>query len=189
MAYLEPTLGAIARSADLAYTTVPAEWRRDEGSPKPFGSGDVSVWKSKGMAGRGGAGCRERGAGPAKDDDAPPLELSFDDDAAGKTADPASARRRRSEAEQSRQGRKADSTIALGEAGSPNVRVHRDGVFPAVGRDAARLMLSVRRGSLTLGATRRGDKRGGRLGHAYGNVPSAIRDRRHGHYLQIGFRD
>ena len=53
----------------------------------------------------------------------------------GPPAERASAQRKLSEAEAKfNTAARADSTIALSEASSPMVRVHREGVFPAVGR-------------------------------------------------------
>jgi hypothetical protein len=66
------------------------------------------------------------------------------------------------------------------------VRVFRDGVYPAVGRDPANLMLSVRRGELT------SERLGGDMSAAAtsptttgSTPPSAARTLRRGYYLQI----
>ena len=55
---------------------------------------------------------------------------------------------------------KIDSTSALIGASSEEIRVHREGVFPAAGRRPADLMLSVRRGKLTTEHARRRHERG-----------------------------
>jgi len=185
----KPLFGAIARSADLAYTTGPAEWRHAKEGAKPSGYGQfISVWKKQKDGGwKVALDVGSEVPGPAKSEDAPPLELSFENEAAATTADPASARRKLSEAEKKFAiASKADSTIALIEAGSPTVRVHREGVFPAVGRDAARLMLSVRRGSLTLERLGGAISAAGDLGYTYGKYSlSNPQTTERGHYLQI----
>ena len=185
----KPLFGAIARSADLAYTTGPAEWRHAKEDAKPFGYGQfVSIWKKQKDGGwKVALDVGSEVPGLVKSEDAAPLELSFGNEGAGTTADPASARRKLSEAETKfATAAKADSTIALSEAGSASVRVHREGVFPAVGKDAARLMLSVRRGNLTLERLGGAISAAGDLGYTYGkyslNNPQATE---RGHYLQI----
>ena len=185
----KPLFGAIARSADLAYTTGPAEWRHNKEDAKPFGYGQfVSIWKKQKDGGwKVALDVGSEVPGPVKTEDVPPLELSFDNEAAGTPGDLASAKRRLSEAEAKfATAAKADSTIALSEAGSPNLRVHREGVFPAVGRDAARLMLSVRRGNLTLDRLGGAMSAAGDLAYGYGKY-SLVRpeNTERGHYLQI----
>ncbi len=81
----KPLFGAIARSADLAYTTGPAEWRHAKEDPKPFGYGQfVSIWKKQKDGGwKVALDVGSEVPGPAKSEDAPPLELSFGNEAAG----------------------------------------------------------------------------------------------------------
>ena len=185
----KPLFGAIARSADLAYTTGPAEWRHDKEDAKPFGYGQfVSIWKKqKDGAWKVALDVGSEVPGPAKGEDAPQLELSFGNETAGKAVDLASARRGLSEAESKfSKAAKADSTIALTEASSANVRVHREGVFPAIGKDAARLMLSVRRGNLALERLGGAMSAAGDLTYSYGKYSlSKAQGTERGHYLQI----
>ena len=183
----KPLFGTIARSADLAYTTGPAELRRNKEDAKPFGySQFVSIWKKQKDGGwKVALDVGSEVPGPPKTEET--LELSVESEAAGTARDLSSARRKLSEAESKfKTAAKADSTIALTEAGSPTLRVHREGVFPAVGRDAARLMLSVRRGKLTFERLGGAISAAGDLAYSYGKyllVKAETTER--GHYLQI----
>lgn len=185
----KPLFAAIAGSADLAYTTGPAEWKRNKEDEKPFGYGQfISIWKKqKDGAWKVAVDVGSEVPGPAKSENAPELELSFADQPAGETSDSAPAHRKLSEAAAKfAAAARADSTIALNEASSGTVHVHREGVFPALGKDAARLMLSVRRGKLEMDRLGGGMSAAGDLAYSYGKF-SLVRPEvtEHGHYLQI----
>ena len=183
----KPLFGAIARSADLAYTTGPAELRHNKEDAKPFGySQFVSVWKKqKDDSWKVALDVGSEVPGPPKSEEA--LELSFENETSAAASDLSSARRKLSEAESKfNTAAKADSTIALTEAGSPTMRVYREGVFPGVGKDAARLMLSVRRGNLTLEKLGGGMSAAGDLAYTYGKYSLARAETtERGHYLQV----
>src|SRR3954462_12901778 len=137
----KPLFAAIARSADLAYTTGPAEWREKKEDEKPYGYAQfVSIWKKqKDGSWKVALDVGNEVPGPVKSEEAPQLELALPETAAG-TPDVAAAKRKLHEAETLfATAAKADSTIALTEAAIPNVRVHREGVFPAIGKGAASL--------------------------------------------------
>lgn len=184
-----PLFAAIARSADLAYTTGPAAWRHSNEDEKPFGYGQfVSIWKKqKDGAWKVALDAGGEVPGPAKAEDAPQLELSVGEEPAVKNGDAVAARRKLSEAEAKfAEAARADSTIALSDASSPTIRVHREGVFPAVGKDAARLMLSVLRGKLTLEKLGGAMSGAGDLAYSYGKYSlSKAQETQRGHYLQI----
>jgi ketosteroid isomerase-like protein len=183
----KPLFAAIARSADLAYTTGPAEWREKKEDPKPYGYAQfVSVWKKqKDGAWKVALDIGNEVPGPVKGDEPPPLELSLSP--APANVDLADAKKKLQQAESLfATAAKADSTIALTEAGAANLRVHREGVFPAIGKGAATLMLSVRRGKLTLERSGGGMSAAGDLAYSYGKY-SLVRpqDTERGHFLQI----
>ena len=185
----KPLFGAIARSADLAYTTGPAEWRHNKEDAKPLGYGQyVSIWKKeKDGPWKVALDAGSEVPGLAKSEDPPELELSVSGEPAGKLSEPALAQRRLAEAEAKfATAAKADSTIALSGACSANVRVHREGVFPAVGKEPARLMLSVRRGKLTAERLGGAVSAAGDLAYSYGKYSlTKAQETERGHYLQI----
>ncbi len=185
----KPLFAAIARSADLAYTTGPAEWRKNKDDAKPIGFGQfLSIWKKqKDGNWKVALDVGSVVPGVAKSDEPPQLELAYASEPAGKADDLAIAKRKLAEAQSKfAVAAKADSTIALSEACSATVRVHRENVFPAVGKEPARLMLSVRRGKLTMDKQGGGISAAGDLAYSYGKyslVESQHTER--GYYLQI----
>ncbi len=183
----KPLFAAISHSADLAYTTGPAEWKQNKDDAKPFGYGlFVSIWrKQKDGSWKVALDVGSETPGAPKDEEATQLDVSVPDPAA--TRNSATAQRTLREAEkQFAIAAKADSTIALSEACLPTVRVQREGVFPAVGKDPARLMLSVRRGQLSLEPAGGGMSAAGDLAYTYGKY-SLVKtgDDERGYYLQI----
>lgn len=185
----KPLFAAIARSADLAYTTGPAEWKHNKEDAKPFGYGQfISIWKKqKDGSWKVALDVGSETPGPPKDEETPKLEMSYSDAPADQKSDLAAAKRSLKAAEAKfAVAAKADSTIALTEACAANVRVHREGVYPAVGKDPARLMLSVRRGSLKLDRTGNGMSAAGDLAYSYGKYAlEKPQNTERGYFLQI----
>ena len=183
----KPLFCGISRGADLAYTTGPAEWRRNKEDEKPFGYGQfLSIWRKQ----KDGSwkvvldvGSETPGSPKAEEE----LEIALSEAPAAENFDTAAATKKLREAEASfATAAKGDSTIALTEAAIPDVRVLREGVFPAVGKEPARLMLSVRRGKLTFERTGGAISDAGDLAYSYGKYNLALPHKNEkGHYLQI----
>lgn len=185
----KPLLAVMARSADLGYTTGPAEWRKSKEDEKPVGYGEfISIWRKQ-PDGTWKAALDVGGEvpGPAKFEEPPQLVFSFSPDP------PATAGARVSPFKKLREtetkfmaASKSDSTAALVASSSPAIRVIREGVFPALGKEAAGLMLSVRRGKLSMERMGGGVSTAGDLAYSYGKYtlvnPQNIE---RGHYLQI----
>ena len=180
----------VSRSADIGYSTGPAEWRKAKEDLKPFGYGQfITIWKKQ-KDGQWRAALDVGGEVPG-----PPNESAEEagniftpiDDAGDKVPDCATASKNLRETENKfAVAAKADSTVALSEAALPTVRVYRENVFPALGKYPAQLMLSVHRGHLTM------EKMGGDMSKAcdlaynygkYSLVEPTSTER--GHYLQI----
>ena len=184
-----PLFAAMSRSADLGYTTGPAEWRKNKEDEKPFGYGQfISIWKKQ-TDGSWKVALDVGGEVPGrvKSEETPQLERSISNASATKETERGAAERSLRDAEaQFAVAAKADSTIALSEAGITGLRVHREGVFPAIGKGAATLMLSVRRGQLTSERMGGGMSVAGDLAYSYGKY-SLVRPAQteRGHYLQI----
>lgn len=184
----KPLFVAMSRSVDLAYTTGPAEWRRKK-EDAPFGYGQfVSIWrKQKDGAWKVALDVGGEVPGASKGGKAPPLEISLSPDDIIAAADQPSAFKKLREAETKfTAAAKSDSTAALLAASSTTVRVHREGVLPALGKEAAGLMLSVRKGKLALERMGGGVSQAGDLAYSYGRYALTIPQKtEHGHYLQI----
>ncbi len=186
----KPKFVWVSRSADLGYSTGPAEWRKAKEDLKPFGYGQfITIWKKQKDGEWRAAldvGGEVPGAPNESDEEAGNVFTPIDD-AASATPDCATASKNLRDAENKFAiAAKADSTIALSEASLPTIRVHRENVFPALGKYPAQLMLSVHRGHLTM------EKMGGEMSSAcdfayhygkYSLVEPTATER--GHYLQI----
>ena len=186
----KPLFVAMSRSADLGYSTGPAEWRREKTDEKPFGYGQfVSIWrKQKDGTWKVALDVGSEVPGILKTDEAPQLEISLSPDPAPPTApEQAGALKKLHEAEAKfAAAARQDSTAALLAAASSAVRVHREGVYPAVGEDAAALMLSVRKGQLTTERLGGAMSEAGDLAYSYGRYSLARAEKpERGHYLQI----
>lgn len=185
----KPLFAAVSRSADLAYTTGPAEWRRQKEEAEPFGYGQfVSIWKKqKDGAWKVALDVGSEVPGAPKAEEAPPLEISVSPESDVASTVPPSPFKKLREAEAKFiAAARSDSTAALLASSSAMVRVHREGVFPAVGKEAAGLMLSVTKGALALERMGGGVSQSGDLAYSYGKyklIRPQITD--HGHYLQI----
>ena len=183
----QPVLAAMSHSCDLGYTTGPAEWRRQKEDEKPFGYGQfVSIWKrQKDGAWKVVLDVGSEVPGTQKIEGAP--EILVAEDSASSPGDRAASLKKLRAAETwFADTAKTDSTAALIGSSSPGVRVHREGVFPAVGRTPARLMLSVHRGALSVERTGGDMSQAGDLAYSYGKY-TLVRpeNTERGHYLQI----
>jgi hypothetical protein len=117
-----------------------------------------------------------------------PLELATVSEAPATPAKPGAAALKLREAETwFAKAAKGDSTAALIGSSDPGIRVLREGVYPAIGRAAAGLMLSVRRGVLTHHRTGGDISAAGDLAYSYGNYKfdRGAGTPERGHYLQI----
>ena len=132
----EPTFAAMARSCDLAFTTGPAEWRKSKTDEKALGYGQyISIWKKQ-KDGAWKVVVDVGGPVPSAQKIEGLPEVSISNAPASQKPDPAAATKKLREAEKwFVNTAKTDSTAALIGSSSEMLRVHRDGVFPAIGRE------------------------------------------------------
>lgn len=184
----KPLFVGMSRSADLAYSTGPAEWRKNKEDEKPFGYGQfISIWrKQKDGSWKVALDAGNQVPGPPKTEQSE-VEYWISDAPIPAKSDLGAPTKKLREAEAAfAAAAKADSTIALGEASIRDVRVHREDVYPAVGKEPARLMLSVRRGQLTQEKLGGGMSEAGDLAYSYGKYTLTRPETpERGHYLQI----
>ena len=183
----QPVFAAMSRSADLGYTTGPAEFRKNKEDEKPFGYGQyISIWRKQ----KDGAWkvALDVGHGNPRPPNPPgEPELSFPAEGADIQTDSAPAKRKLAEAKKKFAATaKTDSTAAIAEAAREDIRVHREQMFPGLGKDAVGLMLSVRRGKLSVTQMGEAMSAVGDLAYVYGKylLARSQNDER-GHYLQI----
>jgi ketosteroid isomerase-like protein len=181
----QPLFVGVSQSCDFAYTTGPSELRKRKEDEKPFGYGQyVTIWKKR-SDGEWKVAVDLGGPvpGPRKVEEAPEVLVDF----AERPADELAAPKKLRQAEKWFADTAAtDSTGAIVGSSNPYIRVHRGGVFPAYGREAATLMLSVRRGSLKI------ERLGGAISaakdfaYSYGKYTLEMSQTlERGHYLQI----
>jgi ketosteroid isomerase-like protein len=184
----KPEFVWVSRSADLGYSTGPAEWRKNKEDEKPFGYGQfVSIWKKqKDGSWKVAVDFGNEVPGAPKNEEEEAASESYPADDGAKTDQAAAPKKLREAESQFATAAKADSTIALTEASIPTVRVHREGVYPAIGKYAAQLMLSVRRGKLALERLGGGISEAGDLAYSYGKYKlEKPENLERGHYVQI----
>lgn len=188
----QPAFAAMSGSCDLGFTTGPSEWRKNKEDEKASGYGFyISIWKKQ-KDGPWKVALDVGGEAPsAQKIEGPPGML------AGTAKPPlapeaaAAATKKLREAEKwFVTTAKTDSTAALIGSSSENLRVYREGVFPAIGRTPAGLMLSVRRGNLSVERMGGGMSGAGDLAYSYGKY-TLVRpeNTERGHYLQIWHAD
>jgi ketosteroid isomerase-like protein len=146
----EPTFAAIARSADFGYTTGPARWRANKKDEKFLGYGQfVSIWKKqKDGSWKVGLDCGIENPEPVGKPE--PLRMFVPDDGSKVRIDFDAGREALQEAQQKFvEVAKANSAdAALGVAGE-EIRVYHDDSFPAVGKNAAGVLLSAKVGKMS----------------------------------------
>ena len=184
-----PVFAAMSRSADLGYTTGPAEWRKAKDDATPFGYGQfLSIWrKQKDGNWKVALDAGSEVPGAPKSEETPEVEYFISEVATPTPPDKTLVNRLLRNAEgKFANAARSDSTAAIIGSATDDLRVHREGVFPAVGKDAAALMLSVTRGGLTLEKSGGGMSEAGDIAYTYGKY-TLVRSEKteRGHYLQI----
>jgi ketosteroid isomerase-like protein len=183
----QPDFAAVARACDIGYDTGPWEFRKDRTSDQPDAFGHfVSVWKKE-KDGRWKVVVDygvEHGQPPVKP---PPTEMVSSDDGLNEPIDTKKSRKAaRAAREQFTKEAASDSVAAFVAFADDNIRVYREGVFPAIGREAAGVMLGSKTGKLKLGSNGGGMSRTGDIGYDYGSYDFKRGEaNEHGYYLQV----
>ncbi|HEV2842554.1 MAG TPA: nuclear transport factor 2 family protein [Chthoniobacterales bacterium] len=147
----EPTFAAMSRSADFGYDTGPARWRANKKEEKFTGHGQfVSIWKKQ------KDGSWKVALDLGIENPEPPGKIEAlrivepEKEAAGPT-DPA-ARKNALQKEQNAfvALAKLDFTKAFRNAAANEVRLYRDGSFPALGQEAATRLLGPEQAGVTM---------------------------------------
>jgi ketosteroid isomerase-like protein len=183
----QPIFADVARAGDMGYTTGPWELKKNKSDEKPSAYGQfVSVWKKKTdgtwkVALDGGIN------NPAPVNKQPPVEISPNESASVTNIDSKTARKTLAAAEKEFDAASAkDAGAALIEAAAENIRVFRPGRFPAVGRDAAQLMIGYDHGKLKAKRRGGGISRSGDLAYSYGEYTNERLDGvERGYYVTI----
>lgn len=178
---------AVARGTDIGYDTGPWQWRKDKAAAEPDAFGHfVSIWKRQ-ADGRWKVALDYGIDHPHLPAEPGQAQMSYSDDGLNETVDVKAARKAAQEArrlfvEQA----KSDAPGAILAVAEPEIRVYRQGVLPAVGRESAGVLLGTRKGKLTLSSLGGGISRTGDLGYDFGKYTLSQSGKTEaGHYLQI----
>ena len=184
----EPAFAAIARSADFGYTTGPAKWRANKKDEKFLGYGQfVSIWKKqKDGSWKVALDCGIENPEPAGKPE--PLRMFVPEEGqqtkiveAGRKALPLpEAHQKFVDAAKTNS---ADATLGVA---AEEIRVYREGSFPAVGKNAAGALLSAEGGKISFDQLGGDMSRSADLAYSYGKY-SLNRDANTeaGHFFQI----
>ena len=183
----QPIFADVARAGDMGYTTGPWEFKKNKGDPKPSAHGQFfSVWKKQ-TDGKWKAVLDLGIDNPAPINKQSPVEILPNELAGKDEVDLKTARRALAAAENEFDAASAkDAGAALIDASAPNIRVFRNGRFPAVGRDAARLMIGYDHGRLKAKRAGGGISRSGDLAYSYGEYTNERLDGvEHGYFVTV----
>lgn len=183
----QPTFAAVASACDIGYDTGPWEWRNDRAASRPESFGHfVSIWRRQ----EDGSWkvVLDYGIDHAAPPEPPkPVAMSYVDDGVNAPMDAKRARKGAQDAQRAfATGAKFDAPSAFAAAADPSIRVYREGMLPALGRDAANLLLAARDSTLNLDSLGGGISHTGDLGYDYGRYTlqqNSVTEQ--GHYLQI----
>lgn len=184
----EPAFAEIARSADFGYTTGPAKWRASKTDEKFLGYGHfISIWKKqKDGAWKVVLDCGTENPAPTGKPE--PLRIVIPDNAPQVKS--ANSRRKALPPQEAQQKfaetAKTNSVDAVLEAAAEEIRIYRDGSFPAVGKSAVGAFLKVKSGSASFERLGGDQSRSADLAYCYGKYSSTRSDgAESGHYFQI----
>jgi ketosteroid isomerase-like protein len=184
----EPIFAAIARSGDFGYDTGPAKWRAKKTDEKFFGHGQfVSIWKKqKGGAWKVALDCGIEYPEPAGKPETlrvfvPDTSVQAKIDAPGRRK--ALEEIQRTFFEPTKGEPLASATLRVA---AKDIRVYHDGSSPAVGKEAAGILLNATNGYRSCEPMGGDISNSADLAYSYGKYSIARKDTGEaGHYLQI----
>jgi ketosteroid isomerase-like protein len=183
----DPIFADISLAGDMGYTTGPWEYRKKKSSERPSAYGQFfSVWMKQTDGNwkvvlDGGV---DNPAPINKEEPEPILPNEF---ASKVQVDLKTARKSLADAEKEFDNASAKNAgAALIAAAAENIRVFRNGRFPAVGRDAAQLMLGYDHGKLTSKRLGGVVSHSGDLAYSYGEYSNERQDgTERGYYVTV----
>jgi ketosteroid isomerase-like protein len=184
----EPTFAAIARSGDFGYTTGPARWRANKKDEKFLGYGQfVSIWKKqKDGSWKVALDCGIENPEPAGKPET--LRTLVPDES--QQTKYAEGHRKALPLPKAHQqfveAAKTNSAEATLGVAAEEIRIYREGSFPAVGKNAASALLSAKTGKMSFEQLGGDMSSSGDLAYNYGKY-SLSRDGsvEPGHFFQI----
>jgi len=177
----EPTFASIARSADFGYDTGPSKWRAKKSDEKFAGFGHfISIWKKQ----RDGSWKVALDCGienPEPNAKPEPLKLLEPEKGGKGTAE---------SLQEAQNGflatAKLDFTKAFRQFGSDDVRLYRNGSFPAVGKEAGVKLLGPEQAGVAMAVMKSDMSNSADLAYTYGSYSDTrTQPGAPGHFLQV----
>ena len=183
----EPIFADVSNAGDMGYTTGPWEYKKTKSDARPAAYGQfLSIWKRQPdgpwkVVLDGGVD------NPAPIEKESPGPIMPNELASRAAVDLKTARKSLAAAEKEFDAAsEKNAGAALIAAAADNIRVFRNGRFPAVGRDAAQLMIGYDHGKLTAKRMGGGISRSGDMAYSYGEYSNIRLDgTEHGYYVTI----
>jgi len=188
----EPTFVAISRGGDFGYTTGPWEFKKDPKDSEPSAYGQfLSIWKKrkdgawKVILDAGIETPKPTGKPSATQNPVTPTPMPGKTKSEKTDLDAARKEVRKLE-HRFAEASAADSGAAVIAFASEDIRVLREGVFPATGEDGAQLMLGSDHGKTTLRSAGGDISPSGDIAYEYGNyLTERGQGRERGNYVLI----
>ena len=181
----QPAFAAIARSGDFGYDTGPAKWRARKTDEKFTGHGQfVSIWKKqKDGTWKVALDCGIENPEP----NGKPEQLHFVVPANGPNKDSSLGQAALQKAQNDFISvAKLDFSKAFREFGDNDVRLYRDGSFPAVGKDAGARLFGTEQAGVALEILKTDVSSSADLGYGYGKYSDTrSQPPKAGHFLQV----
>ena len=176
----EPTLAVISGNADLGYDTGPSKWRVDKSKEEWTYASYISIWKKRPDGSwKVAVDCATENPPPTAGPE--PLQLKIPNEGNGARSD--------SFAELQTEfftAARADFITAVDKFGSDDIRVYRDGAFPAAGKKMAIQALTAQSGGSNMEVMHTDISSSGDLAYHYGKYSKAdSAPVSQGYFLQI----
>ena len=182
----EPTFAAIARSGDFGYTTGPAKWRTNKKEEKFSGYGQfVSIWKKqKDNSWKVALDLGIENPEPIGKPES--LRTSIPNSSDAKVDVEARQQKLQDTQQTFSQAAKTNFGDAIQLSAAEEVRIYRDGSFPALGKGAAKALINRSPKAISFEPMGGDISRSADLAYSYGKY-SAVRDgsSETGHFFQI----
>jgi len=183
----EPTFAVMARSADFGYDTGPAKWRANRKEEKFTGHGHfISIWKKqKNGSWKVALDCGIENPEPAGKPETLRI-IAPEKEEAGKT-DVAARQRALQDAQNGFADlAKLDFTKAFREFAGGEVRLYRNGSFPALGKDAGAKLLGPEQAGVAMEVMKGDISNSADLAYHYGKYSDTrTQPAKTGHFFQI----
>jgi ketosteroid isomerase-like protein len=183
----EPTFAAIARSGEFGYTTGPAKWRANKKEEKFLGYGHfISIWKKqKDSSWKVALDCGIENPEPTGK--AESLRIVVPVQEKGGQSNTTAGQRALQESQEGFVAlAKLDFTKAFRNFANDEVRLYRDGSFPALGKNAGVQLLGPEQAGVTMEMMMSDTSKSGDLAYGYGKYfDTRPQGAKRGHFFQI----